>query len=107
MSKTFAVIKREFTESVRARTFLVVFPDTQAWLLRFNVDAPVVGLIGHTSPVTYSTNWLETLVESPLCSELRSRFFVAEFTLSKVEGLLRMTLRHSLLPERVSGLTCS
>jgi hypothetical protein len=42
------------------------------------------------------------LFESASSSETKtakSRFFVAEFTLSKVEGLLRMTLRHSLSKE--------
>src|SRR5207302_1340083 len=28
------------------RTFLEAFPNAQAWLLRFNVDAPVIGLVG-------------------------------------------------------------
>ncbi|MBX3744226.1 MAG: hypothetical protein KF833_02865 [Verrucomicrobiae bacterium] len=31
---------------VVARTFLEVFPEATLWLLRFNVDAPVVGLVG-------------------------------------------------------------
>ena len=51
---------------VITRTFLAVFPDTQAWLLRFNVEAPVVALLGRTSAITYSTNWLETRIESAL-----------------------------------------
>jgi spermidine synthase len=54
---------------VVTRTFLTAFPDTQAWLLRFNVDAPVVGLVGRTSPIAYSTNWLEARGESPLLTE--------------------------------------
>ncbi len=54
---------------VITRTFLTAFPDTQAWLLRFNVDAPVVGLVGRTSPIVYSTNWLEARADSPLLSE--------------------------------------
>jgi len=54
---------------VITRTFLAAFPDTQAWLLRFNVDAPVVALLGRTSAITYSTNWLETRIESPLLAQ--------------------------------------
>ena len=57
------------TLRVITRTFLGIFPDTQAWLLRFNVDAPVVGLIGSTSRISYSTNWLETQAKSPLLAE--------------------------------------
>lgn len=34
-----------------ARTFLEVFPDADAWLLRFNADTPVVGLVGWTGGV--------------------------------------------------------
>ena len=44
---------------VIVRTFLEVFPDAQAWLLRFNVDAPVVGLVGSVEPLHYSTQWVE------------------------------------------------
>src|SRR5256885_4285536 len=32
------------------RTFLEAFPDARAWLLRFNVDAPVLGLVGSLQP---------------------------------------------------------
>ena len=28
------------------RTFMSVFPNAEAWILRFNIDAPVIGLIG-------------------------------------------------------------
>jgi spermidine synthase len=63
---------------VITRTFLTVFPDTQAWLLRFNVDAPVVALLGRTSPIAYSTNWLETRVESPLLAERLQRLALGD-----------------------------
>ena len=63
---------------VITRTFLTVFPDTQAWLLRFNVDAPVVGLVGRTGQISYSTNWLETRVESPLLAERLQRLALGD-----------------------------
>jgi spermidine synthase len=63
---------------VITRTFLAVFPDTQAWLLRFNVDAPVVGLIGRTSSISYSTNWLEVRAESPLLTERLQRLSLGD-----------------------------
>ena len=44
---------------VITKTFLQIFPDTHAYLLRFNVDAPVVGLIGSLSPRRYPPNWIE------------------------------------------------
>lgn len=31
------------------RTFLTVFPNAEAWLLRPNIDAPVVGLVGYAN----------------------------------------------------------
>lgn len=34
-----------------ARTFVEVFPGATLWLLRFNVDAPVVGLVGGLAPL--------------------------------------------------------
>jgi len=63
---------------VITRTFLAVFPDTQAWLLRFNVDAPVVALLGRTSAITYSTNWLETRAESSLLAERLQRLALGD-----------------------------
>jgi len=41
------------------RTFLEVFPNAQAYLLRFNVDAPVLGLIGFTGEQSFTENWIE------------------------------------------------
>ena len=63
---------------VITRTFVTVFPDTQAWLLRFNVDAPVVALLGRTSAITYTTNWLETRAESPLLTERLQRLALGD-----------------------------
>jgi spermidine synthase len=45
------------------RTFLSVFPKSEAWLLRPNIDTPVVGLIGYTSERSPLTG---DLVESRL-----------------------------------------
>jgi spermidine synthase len=44
---------------VITRTFLEVFPHATAWLLRFNIHAPVVGLVGTLQPLTCSTNTIE------------------------------------------------
>ncbi|MBL9175016.1 MAG: hypothetical protein JNL10_15870 [Verrucomicrobiales bacterium] len=35
------------------RTFLEVFPDADAFLLRFNADTPVLGLVGSTGPLKF------------------------------------------------------
>ena len=57
---------------VITRTFLEVFPGGQGWLLRFNVDAPVLGLVGSVGPLHYSTQWVEKrLNDSLLESELK------------------------------------
>lgn len=44
------------------RTFLEVFPNTSAWLLRYNIDTPVLGLIGTMEPRTYPPDYLEQRV---------------------------------------------
>jgi spermidine synthase len=43
-----------------AATFASVFPHTEAWLLRFNVDTPVVGLIGWNEPPVLPADRVET-----------------------------------------------
>ncbi len=40
-------------------TFLEVFPEAHAYLLRFNVDAPVLGLMGSLAWPHYSMYWIE------------------------------------------------
>jgi len=50
---------------VITRTFLEVFPDAQAYLLRFNVDAPVVGLVGSLEPRRYATDSVERRLATP------------------------------------------
>jgi len=44
------------------RTFLEVFPDCRAFLLRFNVDTPVLGLVGYQGSFSYSTEWYQQRV---------------------------------------------
>src|SRR5439155_9515766 len=54
------------------RTFLEVFPDAQAWLLRLNVDAPVLGLVGSAAPLHYSPRVVEKrLNRAPLEAQLK------------------------------------
>ncbi len=56
-----------------ARTFLAVFPDTQAWLLRFNVEVPVIGLVGYTTPPPCDPKWIEEHLDNErLGTELRA-----------------------------------
>ncbi|MBK9140010.1 MAG: spermidine synthase [Verrucomicrobia bacterium] len=45
------------------RTFLAVFPEAQAWLLRPNLDTPVVGLVGSTSRRAYPPDWMASRAE--------------------------------------------
>lgn len=49
---------------VIVHTFLEVFPEAQAYLLRFNVDAPVLGLVGFTAPPAFSSDWIENRARS-------------------------------------------
>jgi spermidine synthase len=58
---------------VIVRTFLEVFPGAQAWLLHFNVDIPVLGLIGSVEPIRHSRDWVETRLNSaPLEAQLKN-----------------------------------
>lgn len=40
-------------------TFLAVFPEAQAWLLRLSVEAPVLGLVGFDQPKRFEPGWVE------------------------------------------------
>lgn len=50
------------TLQIVVRTFLEVFPDARAWLLRFNQDTPVIGLVGTREPRRYPADWFERRV---------------------------------------------
>jgi spermidine synthase len=54
---------------VIVRTFLDVFPSTQGYLLRPNVDTPVIGLIGTLESVSYPPNWFEKRVRDTKLGE--------------------------------------
>jgi spermidine synthase len=61
------------TQRLIMRTFLEVFPDTHAWLLQFNVEVPVVGLVGYTAPPRFHPDWIEERSRhEPLFAELRA-----------------------------------
>ena len=63
----------EETLRLIARTFLGVFPETHAWLLQFNVEVPVVGLVGYSEPPSYHPEWIEERhVPEALRAELRA-----------------------------------
>ena len=54
------------------RTFLAIFPEADAVMLRFAVDAPVVGLVGGKFPML-EEGWVEArLAHPPLAEQLRS-----------------------------------
>ncbi|HUS36831.1 MAG TPA: fused MFS/spermidine synthase, partial [Verrucomicrobiae bacterium] len=54
------------------RTFLAVFPNAEAWLLRPNIDAPVVGLIGYKSKHAFNAGLVDSRLTNPaLAAQLR------------------------------------
>ena len=54
------------------RTFQKVFPNSEAWLLRFNVDVPVLALVGWTGVARWSPSQVESrLGEARLAGELK------------------------------------
>lgn len=58
---------------VITRTVTEVFPHTRAFLLRWNVDTPVLGLIATLKSKKYPANWYETRVSEPeLAANLRA-----------------------------------
>jgi spermidine synthase len=61
------------TLRVIARTFLEIFPDAEAWLLRFNVDVPVIGLIGRNGNTGYGRRWMAERVRDPKLGEALTR----------------------------------
>lgn len=55
------------------RAWEAVFPGGHAWWLRWNVDVPVVGLMGFTQPPALDGGWFDRRVGSgPLLASLRS-----------------------------------
>jgi spermidine synthase len=63
---------------VIVRTFLDVFPQAQAWLLQFNVDTPVLGLIGALEPIRYSSEWVEKRLDDPQLQEQLRKLSLAD-----------------------------
>ena len=60
------------TLRVIVRTFQSVFPNGEAWLLRFNVDVPVVALVGWTGTPHWSPSQVEARLDGgPLSVELK------------------------------------
>lgn len=54
------------------RTFLDVFPITHGWLLQFNVEVPVLGLVGHTQEPNLDPERIDPRLQiMPLQTELR------------------------------------
>lgn len=50
------------TLRVIVRTFLAVFPETDAYLAQLSVETPLVALVGRAAPRTYPAGWMETRV---------------------------------------------
>lgn len=46
------------------RTFSEVFPETELWLLRFNTDTPVIGLVGWKGGYQYPSGVVESRISS-------------------------------------------
>ena len=55
----------EATLRVVCRTFIEAFPDARAWLLRPNLDTPVLGLVGTLKPRRYPADWFARRVGEP------------------------------------------
>lgn len=63
-------------------TLLDVFPHVRAYVLRFNIDTPVLGLIATSSALRYPPNWITRRVaDESLRQHLRSLGLADEFQL--------------------------
>jgi spermidine synthase len=77
------------------RTFLEAFPNTRAFLLRFNVDTPVIGLVGTMQPRHYGPDYFKQRVRDPNLREhldveqLRDAFHLFGCFLAGPEALRR------------------
>jgi spermidine synthase len=47
------------TLRIITRTFVHVFPHTSAYLAHFNVESPVLGLVGSRQPLAHTSHWYE------------------------------------------------
>ena len=61
---------------VIVRTFLATFSESRAFLLHFNVDIPVLGLVGTAEPLRRPADWLEQRLDTP---EFQQRLKAAGF----------------------------
>jgi spermidine synthase len=66
------------TLQIIARTFLEVFPNAEAWVLRFNVDTPVIGLIARPGAAPLTPTWVEDRLASPALAEHLRRVALAD-----------------------------
>ena len=63
------------------RTFLSVFPNAEAWLLRPNIESPVVGLIGYkTNRAPFAPTLVESRLTNPSLAAQLHRVALADST---------------------------
>lgn len=63
---------------VITHTFLMVFSNAEAWLLRFNVDVPVIGLIGGMGTMNFSNHWIEARIQGTPVAEAARRLSISD-----------------------------
>jgi len=66
----------DFSLRVIVQTFVATFSESSAFLLHFNVDIPVLGLVGAAEPLRRSADWLERRSGAP---EFQQRMKAAGF----------------------------
>ncbi|MGN6385553.1 MAG: spermidine synthase, partial [Verrucomicrobiota bacterium] len=66
------------TLRIITRTFLDVFPNAEAWLLRNNVDTPVIGLIARSTSKNVDDSFLKTPLTEPILAEHLKRTALAD-----------------------------
>ena len=68
----------EPTLRVIVRTFQSVFPNCEAWLLRFNVDVPVIALVGWTGTPHWSPSQVEARLDGARLGNELKRLALAD-----------------------------
>ena len=61
------------------RTFIEIFPDTAAFMTHYNLDTPIIGLIGMRRPQAYPVDWFAARVADPATARNLERIRIRDF----------------------------
>ena len=77
------------TLKIIARTFLGSFPEVKAFITHYNIDTPIIGLVGYNKKVLYDQDWFQDRVRDE--------------SLAKALKKLRLTDNYTLFGRFIAG----